>query len=172
MAVRPPGRNGCRTLGIRSYPAITCACEDLDLALDVASRTAPHIDNAGRCTREHTIALTLQHRLLPRHPALHSAVESAHFHQAADAGGGWFDVFPLSGARIALTIGRASGTGMDAAMAMGQLRTAIHTLAALDLEPDELLARLDDTVARLSAERADLPRRDPLRSQRLTADCL
>lgn len=140
--------------------------EDLDLGQEVASRTALHIDNARRYTREHTIALTLQHRLLPRHPEPRSAVESAHFHQAADAGGGWFDVFPLSGARIALTVGRASGTGLDAAMTMGQLRTALRTLAALDLEPDELLARLDDTVARLSAESADL------RSRRLTADCL
>lgn len=57
-------------------------------------------------------------------------------------------------------------------MAMGQLRTAIHTLASLDLEPDELLARLDDTVTRLAAERADLPPGDPVRTQPLTAGCL
>ncbi|MFG2330985.1 SpoIIE family protein phosphatase [Streptomyces sp. NPDC048604] len=146
--------------------------EDLDLALEVAARTTLHIDNARRYTREHTIALTLQRRLLPQRPASHTTAESAYYHQAAVAGGGWFDVFPLSGARIALTVGSVSGTGIHAAMAMGQLRTAIHTLASLDLEPDELLARLDDTVARLAAERADLPPGDPLRSQTLTADCL
>ncbi|MCX5390558.1 SpoIIE family protein phosphatase [Streptomyces sp. NBC_00094] len=146
--------------------------EDLDLALDIAARTALHIDNARRYTREHTIALTLQRRLLPQRPEPQVAVESAHFSQSAEAGGGWFDVFPLSGARVALTVGRVSGTGIHSAMAMGQLRTAIHTLAALDLEPDELLARLDDTVNRLAAERAGLPPGDPLRSQTLTADCL
>ncbi|MFF1737663.1 SpoIIE family protein phosphatase [Streptomyces sp. NPDC058247] len=146
--------------------------EDLDLALEVASRTALHIDNARRYTREHTVALTLQRRLLPQHPEPPAAVETAHFHQSADAGGSWFDLFPLSGARIALTVGRVSGTGIQAAIAMGQLRTAIHTLAALDLEPDELLARLDDTVVRLADERTDLPPGDPLRSQGLTADCL
>ncbi|WP_165914548.1 SpoIIE family protein phosphatase [Streptomyces sp. AcE210] len=146
--------------------------EDLDLALEVASRTSLHIDNARRYTREHTIALTLQRRLLPQHPEPLAAVESTHFHQSADAGGSWFDLFPLSGARTAFTVGRVSGTGIQAAMAMGQLRTAIHTLAALDLEPDELLARLDDTVVRLAHERTALPPDDPLRSQRLTADCL
>ncbi|MFD7321699.1 SpoIIE family protein phosphatase [Streptomyces sp. NPDC059875] len=146
--------------------------EDLDLALDVAASTSLHIDNARRYTREHTIALTLQRRLLPQRPEPQVAVESAHFSQSDEAGGGWFDVFPLSGARVALTVGRVSGTGINAAMAMGQLRTSIRTLASLDLEPDELLARLDDTVARLAAERADLPVGDPLRSQTLTADCL
>ncbi|MFE5915100.1 SpoIIE family protein phosphatase [Streptomyces wedmorensis] len=145
---------------------------DLDLVLEVSARTALHIDNARRYTREHTIALTLQRRLLPPHPAPQTAVESAHFHQSTEAGGGWFDVFPLSGARTALTVGRVSGTGIHATMAMGQLRTAIHTLASLDLEPDELLARLDDTVKRLAAERADLPPSDPLRTEPLTADCL
>ncbi|MCT9003564.1 SpoIIE family protein phosphatase [Streptomyces rhizosphaerihabitans] len=146
--------------------------EDLDLALDVAARTSLHIDNARRYAREHTIALTLQRRLLAQLPVPQAAVESAHFHHSADAGGGWFDVFPLSGARIALTVGRVSGTGIHAAMAMGQLRTAIHTLASLDLEPDELLARLNGTVTRLAAERVGLPTSDPLRSQALTADCL
>lgn len=146
--------------------------EDLDLALEVASRTSLHIDNARRYTREHTVALALQRRLLPQRPEPLAAVESAQFHQSVDVGGGWFDLFPLSGARTALTVGRVSGTGIQAAMAMGQLRTAIHTLGALDLEPDELLARLDDTVVRLADERTDLSPGDPLRSQDLTADCL
>ncbi|MGW3816919.1 SpoIIE family protein phosphatase [Streptomyces sp. NPDC005046] len=146
--------------------------DDLDLALEVAARTSLHIDNARRYAREHTIALTLQRRLLTQLPPPQATVESAHFHYSADAGGGWFDVFPLSGARIALTVGRVSGTGIHATMAMGQLRTAIHTLASLDLEPDELLARLNGTVARLAAERAGLPTSDPLRTQTLTVDCL
>ncbi|MFI8293692.1 SpoIIE family protein phosphatase [Streptomyces sp. NPDC085614] len=145
---------------------------DLDLSLEAAARASLHIDNACRYTREHTIAVTLQRRVLARPAASQDVVASAHFHQSTDAGGGWFDVFPLSGERVALTVGRVSGTGIHAAMVMGQLRTALHTLASLDLEPDELLARLDDTVTRLAAERAGLPPGDPLRDERLTADCL
>ncbi|MFD9303342.1 SpoIIE family protein phosphatase [Streptomyces sp. NPDC060048] len=167
-------RNGvCGTLSLyRSPPRQPFVDEDLGLALEMSARTALHIDNARRYTREHTIALTLQRRLLPSHPEPQSAAESAHFHQSVEAGGGWFDMFPLSGARIALTVGRVVGTGIHAAMAMGQLRTAIHTLASLDLEPDELLARLDDTVGRLASERAGLPSGDPLRNRRLLVHCL
>lgn len=146
--------------------------EDLDLALELAARTALHLDNARRYTREHTIALTLQRRLLPRHPPAQAAVESSRFHVPAGAGGGWFDIIPLSGARVALTVGHVSGRGIQTTTAMGQLRTAIHTLSSLDLEPDELLARLNDTVARLAAERVALPAADPVRGQVLTAGCL
>ncbi|WP_329042343.1 SpoIIE family protein phosphatase [Streptomyces sp. NBC_00178] len=128
--------------------------EDLDLALELAARTALHIDNSRRYTREHTIAVTLQRHLLPQDPPRRDALETSHFHRPRGAGGGWSDVIPLSGARVAFTVGRVSGEGIQSTAAMGQLRTAIHTLSSLDLECDELLARLNDTAARLAAERA------------------
>jgi PAS domain S-box-containing protein len=146
--------------------------DDVDLALALAARASLCLDNARRYTREHTIALTLQRHLLPEHPPDRAAVASARFHSPAGVGGGWFDIIPLSGARVALTVGHVAGCGLHSTAAMGQLRTAIHTLSALDLDPDELLARLDDTVARLAAERAALSPDDPLHSEALTADCL
>ncbi|MEU6777309.1 SpoIIE family protein phosphatase [Streptomyces sp. NPDC046759] len=54
--------------------------------------------------------------------------------------GGCFDALSLPGARAALVIGEAAGQGIHAAATMGQVRTAVQTLVALDLEPDELLA--------------------------------
>ncbi|MFD9502869.1 SpoIIE family protein phosphatase [Streptomyces sp. NPDC060035] len=146
--------------------------KDLDLALDLAVRIALHIDNARRYTREHTIALTLQHRLLPQSLPGRVALETAHFHRPGAAGGGWFDVIPLSGARVAFTVGRVSGQGIQATTAMGQIRTAIHTLSSLDLECDELLARLNDTVARLAAERSALDLGHTSHKEELTAGCV
>lgn len=146
--------------------------EDLDLALELALRISLHIDNSRRYTREHTIALTLQHHLLPQGPPRRAAVETAHFHRPGTAGGGWFDVIPLSGARVAFTVGRVSGQGIQATTAMGQIRTAIHTLSSLDLECDELLARLNDTVVRLAAERSGLDYGHPPREEDLTAGCV
>lgn len=64
-----------------------------------------------------------------------------------------------------------SERGIHAATTMGQLRTVVHALAALDLEPDELLARLYDTAARLAEERAQLPQSDPLNQEPLAATC-
>ncbi|WP_405890462.1 SpoIIE family protein phosphatase [Streptomyces sp. NBC_01527] len=147
--------------------------DDVGLAADVASHTALCIDNARRFTREHTIAATLQRHQLPRHPASHSTVETAHLHvPEASGGGGWFDTIPLSGARTALVIGEVTGRGIQAATTMGQLRTVIRSLAALDLQPDELLARLNDTAAFLSTERAALPPGDPLHRQPVSASCV
>jgi serine phosphatase RsbU (regulator of sigma subunit)/anti-sigma regulatory factor (Ser/Thr protein kinase) len=130
--------------------------DDLLLVEELVGRAAVCVDNARRFAREHQAALTLQTSLLP--PALpeHSAVEVAHRYLPADAeagvGGDWFDVIPLSGARVALVVGDVVGHGLHAAASMGRLRAAVQTLADLDLAPDELLARLDDLVVRLSDE--------------------
>ncbi|XES01348.1 SpoIIE family protein phosphatase [Streptomyces sp. S1D4-11] len=63
----------------------------------------------------------------------------------------------LSGARVALVVGDVVGHGINAAATMGRLRTAVRTLADMELPPHELLAHLDDTVRRLSEEDADAP---------------
>lgn len=147
--------------------------DDVGLAADVASHTALCIDNARRFTREYTIAATVQRHQFPRCPASHSTVETAHLHVlGASGGGGWFDTIPLSGARTALVVGEVTGRGIQTATTMGQLRTVIRSLAALDLQPDELLARLNDTAAFLAAERAARHPSDPLHPQPLSANCV
>lgn len=147
--------------------------DDVGLAADVASHTALCIDNARRFTREYTIAATVQRHQLPRCPASHSTLETAHLHVlGASGGGGWFDTIPLSGARTALVVGEVTGRGIQTATTMGQLRTVIRSLAALDLQPDELLARLNDTAAFLAAERAALHPSDPPHPQPLSANCV
>lgn len=146
--------------------------EDLQLASDVCAHAALCIDNARRYTRERTIAATLQRRFLPQQPDTPSSVEVCRMHLSGPEGGGaWFDTIALPGARTALVVGEVAGRGITAATTMGQLRTALHSLAVLDLGPDELLARVSDTAARLAAERAALPSGDPLHRERLTAGC-
>ncbi|PWK64518.1 PAS domain S-box-containing protein [Streptomyces sp. CG 926] len=130
--------------------------DDLTLAEEFASRAALCIDNARRYTQQHQAALTLQRSLLPRELPRHSAVDVAHRYLPADpatgVGGDWFDVIPLSGARVALVVGDVVGHGLHAAATMGRLRTAVHTLAGLDYAPDEVLSHLDDLVNRLADE--------------------
>ncbi|MFJ8795889.1 SpoIIE family protein phosphatase [Streptomyces sp. NPDC102462] len=132
---------------------------DLALAEDFSSRAAVCIDNARRYTREHTTVLALQHSLLPRelpdYPAVETATQYLPAASHAGAGGDWFDVLPLSGARVALVVGDVTGHGLHAAAVMGRLRTAVHTLADLDLDPDEVLTQLDDLVIRLAEEDPD-----------------
>ncbi|WP_244904854.1 SpoIIE family protein phosphatase [Streptomyces prasinopilosus] len=135
--------------------------DDLSLAEDLVSRAAVCVDNARRYTREREAALTLQRSLLPRRLPEQDAVEVAACYRPADEltglGGDWYDLIPLPGARVALIAGEVPGHGIDAAAAMGRLRTAVRTLAALDLPPEEVLAHLDDLVARSAREEGSDP---------------
>ncbi|MFF7215141.1 SpoIIE family protein phosphatase [Streptomyces sp. NPDC008238] len=127
--------------------------DDLVLAQDIVARAAVCLDNARRYTNEHTAALTLHASMLPRSVPDQSAVEVAQHYRPsrvhAGVSGDWFDVIPLSGARVALVVGAVPGTGFQAAACMGTICSAIRTLAQVDLTPDELLGQIDDMVPRL-----------------------
>ncbi|WNZ09739.1 SpoIIE family protein phosphatase [Streptomyces sp. 11x1] len=130
--------------------------DDLLLAEEIAARAAVAVDNARRFTRERTTALALQRSLLPRRLPAQSAAEVAYRYlparSRAGLGGDWFDVIPLSGARVALVVGDVVGHGLRASATMGRLRTAVRTLADVDLPPEELLVHLDDLITHLRAE--------------------
>ncbi|GHE05403.1 SpoIIE family protein phosphatase [Streptomyces alanosinicus] len=132
--------------------------DDAVFAEELGSRAAVSIDNARRFARERTTALALQHSLLPRGlPGQgQAAVEVAHRYlpcgSLAGIGGDWFDVIPLSGGRVGLVVGDVVGHGIQSSATMGRLRTAVRTLADVDLPPDELLTHLDDLVTHLAAE--------------------
>jgi PAS domain S-box-containing protein len=126
--------------------------DDLRLAGELADRAALNIDRSYSFARERTVATTLQRHLLPRRPPPLPAVSSAAVCLTAGAGGAWYDVLPLSGGRGAFVVGEVSGRGIEAAAAMGRLRTAVQTLFALDLPPDELLERMDEVADRIADE--------------------
>ncbi|MFC0860683.1 SpoIIE family protein phosphatase [Sphaerimonospora cavernae] len=69
---------------------------------------------------------------------------------AERVGGDWFDVIPLPGSRVALVVGDVMGHGPAAAAVMGRLRTAVQTLAALDLPAEQVLHSLDEVAQRLA----------------------
>lgn len=144
------------TTFMRSQNPVPFDEDDVAPARELVARAAVCVDNARRYTREHTAALVLQRSLLPQTLRGGTALDVAWSYLPADAkdgvGGDWFDVIPLSGARVGLVIGDVVGHGIGAAATMGRLRTAVQTLADMDLPPDELLARLDDLVLRLSEE--------------------
>ncbi|MEU9312988.1 SpoIIE family protein phosphatase [Streptomyces sp. NPDC048256] len=129
--------------------------DDLLLGEEITARAAVCIDNARRYTRERSISLTLQSSLLPQGLPEQAALDVASRYlpagSRAGVGGDWFDVIPLSGARVALVVGDVVGHGIQASATMGRLRTAVRTLADVDLPPDELLTHLDDLVNRLAA---------------------
>ncbi|WP_309056507.1 SpoIIE family protein phosphatase [Streptomyces sp.] len=128
---------------------------DRALAVELAARAAVCIDNARLYRREHERALILQRSLLPPGDPEAAGLDIACRYlpgtTATEVGGDWFDVIELPGHRTALVIGDVMGRGLRAAVAMGELRTAVRTLAQLDLEPAEVLSHLDEIARGLGA---------------------
>lgn len=144
--------------------------EDAALLSEIAAHSALGVDNARRYTREHRAAVTLQRRLLPQTSTSTRVMETAGAYVpasgGAEIGGDWFDAIELPSLRTALVVGDVTGHGLHATATMGRLRTAVQTLADLELTPDELLTHLDDLVSRLAGEA------EPVQRDVVGATCL
>ncbi|MFF1914912.1 SpoIIE family protein phosphatase [Streptomyces sp. NPDC058239] len=121
--------------------------DDVVLAGELAARAAVCIDNARSYQNQRRTALTLQRHLMTHQLPEPTGLEIAYRYQPAQAsaevGGDWFDAIPVAGDKTALVIGDVMGSGINAAATMGQLRTAVRTLADLDLDPAQVLLHLD-----------------------------
>lgn len=148
---------GCAVFA-RTPGGTAFTASDIALAAELASRAAVYIDNARLYDRERRTAQALQRGLLPSRPRVPAGIEVAHRYLPAGAsvvGGDWHDIVPLPGGRAALVMGDAMGHGPEAAAVMVQLRTAAHTLAALDLPPGQVLGRLDAMAADMDETSGD-----------------
>ena len=100
-----------------------------------------------------TASETLQRSLLPDHPPRLPGLEVASRYRPAQAayevGGDWYDVLPLDGDKTALVVGDVMGSGIDAAVTMGRLRTGTSDFADLDLDPAQVLQHLDKITSGL-----------------------
>ncbi len=137
-----------RNRGFRRFDAY-----DTEIGMEFASRAAIFIDNARRYSRERATALTLQRSLLPTGLSAPSSVEVRHRYlpgsKMIEVGGDWYESIALPGGRVALVVGDVAGHGVRAAVTMGRLRTAIRTLARLELPPAETLQQLDELMHEL-----------------------
>lgn len=124
--------------------------DEVDYAAYLAARAAAWMDNARQFSRQQRTALVMQQALLPQNLAEPDGLEIAHRYLPASeievVGGDWYDVIELSGGRTALVVGDVMGHSTAAASAMGQLRTAVRTLAGVDLPPAQVLTHLDDLM--------------------------
>lgn len=129
---------------------------DLDIGMEFAARAAIVIDNARRFSRERATALTLQRSLLPNRLSAPSSVEVKHRYlpgsKLVEVGGDWYESIALPGARVGLIVGDVAGHGVKAAVTMGRLRTALHTLANLDFPPAEALHALHELMIELGEQ--------------------
>lgn len=102
-------------------------------------------------TRDLRIAAEIQMGILPADlPAIvkgsgldvHAVIEPAR-----EVGGDLYEVLRVSDQRFVVALGDVSGKGIPAAMFMAVAVTVLRTLARQNLEPDEILRRLNDELA-------------------------
>lgn len=149
-----PGRKG--VLGVL---AVAPRCNGGRARLDeddrailrlVARRVGMVVDNSRLYAREHTLAETLQRAMLPDQARVdgldvwtYYAPSSTH----AQVGGDWYDVLEADADHVALVIGDVVGHDIEAAAAMGQLRSIVRAYAFDSADPAEVLRRVDHLVA-------------------------
>lgn len=122
--------------------------EDREHWSSFAAQAAQALERARLNQREREIATEFQSRLLPSSVAgerTDVTVSAAYLPAESELalGGDWYDAIPLADGRMVLAVGDVIGHGVQAAVVMGQLRTAIMTLAPICDGPAELLERLD-----------------------------
>jgi sigma-B regulation protein RsbU (phosphoserine phosphatase) len=93
-----------------------------------------------------TATMALQRSLLPATlPEVPGLDFAARYVPGAETGlgGDWYDLFPLPGDRLGIVMGDVSGHGLEAAVIMGRLRSALRAYALDCDNPAEVLGKLD-----------------------------
>jgi sigma-B regulation protein RsbU (phosphoserine phosphatase) len=132
---------------------------EIATAVEVARRGALALDNARLYGRQLDVAETLQRSLLtpppvpdPGRPQIAVRYRPAGTHQAV--GGDWYDAFLQPDGALALVIGDVVGHNVEAAAAMGQMRSMLRALAHDQPgSPARTLSRLDRVLSGLHVDK-------------------
>lgn len=123
---------------------------------ELAARAGLVLDNARMYTYRENAADTLQDGMpphtAPRTPGCDVTTRRLPGTRLGRVGGDWSDSIKLPGSRLALVVGDVMGRGLDSAAMTGQFRTAVQTMAGLDIPPAQLLRDLDDLAQRLGEQ--------------------
>jgi serine phosphatase RsbU (regulator of sigma subunit)/anti-sigma regulatory factor (Ser/Thr protein kinase) len=132
--------------------------DDMDrtTGAELAARAGLVLDNARMYTYQENMADTLQDSMLPQvEPRMAGCDIATRYLPGARLGrigGDWFDSVKLPCSRTALVVGDVMGHGINSAAMMGQLRTAVLTMATMEMPPAQLLRNLDDLAQRLGEQ--------------------
>ncbi|WP_078888205.1 SpoIIE family protein phosphatase [Streptomyces sclerotialus] len=121
--------------------AITAACS---VMRDITGRKEAEAQLAELYAQQRHISLALNlmgaSKQIPGAQAASRYLPSTH---GQGVGGDWLDLIDLGAGRVGVFVGDVMGRGLDAAVVMGQLRSAARALALAGLPPWELMRCLD-----------------------------
>lgn len=130
-----------------------------DLAVAFNTMTAAvermlrEVADRERLRREMELAREIQLSLLPETRLVHGGLAvSAHFLPASEVGGDYFDVFPLAGREVVVTVGDVAGHGMPTGLLMAIVKSALGTLVLEGYRGSELVERLNRLVLQQSVK--------------------
>ena len=122
-----------------------------------ARRVGLVLDNARLYDREHRLAETLQRAMLPQQAEVRGLDVWTYYAPNSDnvqVGGDWYDVLQIAPDVVGVVIGDVVGHDVEAAAAMGQLRSVVRSYAFDVTRPGPVLQRVDQLVAGLGIPRA------------------
>ncbi len=123
---------------------------DLRVAVDLAVRAGAVLDNARLHEQQRRVAEVLQRSLLSDLPELTGLQLAAAYRpsaQGVNVGGDWYDAFRAADGAATVVIGDVMGHDIDAAAAMGQLRSMLRTIAFEHTSgPADILRRVDSAL--------------------------
>ena len=131
------------------------AFDESDLVLlEVIAETVSEAVEEGIASSERRAAGVLQRSLLPsalpRHPHIDFASRYAPA-ERGDVGGDWYDAFELPSGDVWVMTGDITGHGLNPAIIMGRLRSAIRCVRALGDDSRRCPARRQSQTAVLRA---------------------
>lgn len=141
-----------------SFPAPRDFDEEAISFMDAcAGQCSQALERARLYDSQRTIAHALQQSLLADEPPQDARFAAAARYlpagESLDVGGDWHDTFCIGDGTIGFMVGDVVGRGIEAATAMGQLRSAARALAGARFSPPEVLVHLDEFVGQLPRAR-------------------
>ena len=117
--------------------------QDVDLLQMAADRAAVAVQ-VLYAQLDRATATVLQRSLLPSALPEIGGLEMAarYVPGSGNVGGDWYDVFRLPSGHVCAVIGDVTGTGLNAAVIMGRMRSVLRAYAMESDDPGEVLERL------------------------------
>ncbi|WP_326522454.1 ATP-binding SpoIIE family protein phosphatase [Cellulomonas alba] len=156
-----PGRR--RVLGLLVvFPSDGGSIASLDSSTQTvleltARRVGLVVDNARLYDREHRLAETLQRAMLPEQADVDGLDVWTYYapnSENVQVGGDWYDVLQIAPDIVGVVIGDVVGHDVEAAAAMGQLRSVVRTYAFDVRTPAAVLERVDQIIGGMRIPRS------------------
>ena len=135
------------TLSQRHFTA-----DDVQRLTDLADKVASWFADQS-LAEHHTAARVLQRSLIPTLPPSIPGLDIAGRYVPAegDLGGDWYDVFALPDGSVGFVMGDVLGHGLQPAVVMGRIRSALRSYALIEPSPARVLQMLDRKISHFEA---------------------